>query len=40
MSYNFGLKIVLEWEKEFKKSLRKINRDFKVLDSELNVIRL
>ena len=34
MSENFGLKIGLEGEKEFKKSLADINNSFKVLGSE------
>lgn len=34
MADNFGLKIGVEGEKEFKNSLREINRDFKVLGSE------
>jgi phage-related protein len=35
---NFGLKIGVEGEKEFKNSLREINRDFKVLGSEMKVV--
>lgn len=34
MSENFGLKIGLEGEREFKKSLAEINNSFKVLGSE------
>ena len=34
MSENFGLKIGLEGEREFKKSLADINNSFKVLGSE------
>lgn len=34
MSENFGLKIGLEGEREFKKSLTEINNTFKVLGSE------
>lgn len=34
MSENFGLKIGIEGEKEFKKSLAEINNSFKVLGSE------
>jgi len=35
---NFGLKIGVEGEKEFKNSLREINRDFKVLGSEMKLV--
>ena len=35
MSENFVLKIGLEGEKEFKKSLAEINNSFKVLGSEM-----
>ncbi|MDE8718605.1 hypothetical protein PZH37_16555, partial [[Eubacterium] siraeum] len=35
MSENFGWKIGLEGEKEFKKSLADINNSFKVLGSEM-----
>ena len=35
---DFGLKIGLEGEKEFKNSLREINRDFKVLGSEMKLV--
>ena len=38
MSDNFGLKIGLEGEKEFKKSLAEINNSFKVLGSEMKPI--
>lgn len=38
MSENFGLKIGIEGEKEFKKSLAEINNSFKVLGSEMNLI--
>lgn len=38
MSENFGLKIGLEGEKEFKKSLADINNSFKVLGSELKLV--
>ena len=38
MADNFGLKIGLEGEKEFKNSLRDINRDFKVLGSEMKLV--
>ena len=35
MADDFGLKIGLEGEKEFKKALTEINQTFKVLGSEL-----
>src|SRR6056297_2216067 len=35
---NFGLKIGVEGEKQFKNSLREINRDFKVLGSEMKLV--
>jgi phage-related minor tail protein len=35
---NFGLKIGVEGEKEFKNALRDINRSFKVLGSEMNLV--
>jgi hypothetical protein len=35
MADNFGLKIGVEGEKEFKKALREINQEFKVLGSEM-----
>ena len=38
MSENFGLKIGLDGEKEFKKSLAEINNSFKVLGSEMKPI--
>ncbi|CDC49415.1 putative uncharacterized protein [[Eubacterium] siraeum CAG:80] len=38
MSDNFGLKIGLEGEREFKKSLADINNSFKVLGSELKPV--
>ena len=38
MSENFGLKIGLEGEKEFKKSLAEINNSFKVLGSEMKLV--
>lgn len=38
MASNFGLKIGLEGEKEFRNSLRDINTSFKVLGSEMNLI--
>ncbi|MGO1368508.1 phage tail protein [Senegalia sp. (in: firmicutes)] len=38
MSDNFGFKIGVEGEKEFKNSLRDINRNFKVLKSEMNLV--
>lgn len=38
MSDNFGLKIGLEGEKEFKKSLAEINNSFKVLGSEMKLV--
>ena len=38
MSDNFGLKIGVEGEKEFKNSLRDINRNFKVLGSEMKLV--
>jgi phage-related protein len=38
MADNFGLKIGVEGEKEFKNSLREINRDFKVLGSEMKLV--
>jgi hypothetical protein len=36
MADNFGLKIGVEGEKEFKKALADINQQFKVLGSEMN----
>ena len=38
MSENFGLKIGIEGEKEFKKSLAEINNSFKVLGSEMKLV--
>lgn len=38
MADDFGLKIGLEGEKEFKKALSEINRSFKVLGSEMKVV--
>lgn len=38
MSENFGLKIGLEGEKKFKKSLADINNSFKVLGSEMKPV--
>lgn len=38
MSENFGLKIGLEGEREFKKSLADINNSFKVLGSEMILV--
>lgn len=38
MADNFGLKIGLEGEKEFKKSLAEINQNFKVLGSEMKLV--
>ena len=38
MSDNFGLKIGIEGEKEFKKALREINQDFKVMGSEMKLV--
>ena len=38
MSDNFGLKIGIEGEKEFKNSIREINSSFKVLASEMNLV--
>lgn len=35
MADNFGLKIGVEGEKEFKKALAEINQNFKVLGSEM-----
>ena len=37
MADNFGLKIGLEGEKEFKKALSEINQSFKVLGSEMKL---
>ena len=38
MADNFGLKIGLEVEKEFKKALSEINQSFKVLGSEMKLV--
>ncbi len=38
MSENFGLKMGLEGEREFKKSLAEINNSFKVLGSEMKLV--
>ncbi len=38
MADNFGLKIGVEGEKEFKKALSEINQSFKVLGSEMNLV--
>lgn len=38
MSENFGLKIGLEGENEFKKSLAEINNSFKILGSEMKPV--
>ena len=35
---NFGLKIGVEGEKEFKNALRDINQSFKVLGSEMKLV--
>ena len=37
MADNFGLRIGVEGEKEFKNALSDINRSFKVLGSEMNL---
>ena len=37
MADNFGLKIGLEGEKEFKKALSEINQSFKALGSEMKL---
>ena len=37
MADNFGLKIGIEGEKEFKKALSEINQSFKVLGSEMTM---
>ena len=39
MADNFGLKIGLEGEKEFKKALADINQSFRVLGSEMKVVQ-
>ncbi len=38
MADNFGLKIGIEGEKEFKNALREINQSFKVLGSEMKLV--
>ena len=38
MADNFGLKIGVEGEREFKNALREINQTFKVLGSEMNLV--
>ena len=38
MAEDFGLKIGLEGEKEFKKALAEINQSFKVLGSEMELV--
>ena len=38
MADPFGLKIGLEGEKEFKKSIAEINQEFKVLGSEMKLV--
>ena len=38
MADNFGLKIGIEGEKQFKNALREINQSFKVLGSEMNLV--
>lgn len=38
MADNFGLRIGVEGEKEFKNALRDINRNFKVLGYEMNLV--
>lgn len=40
MADNFGLKIGIDGEKEFKNSLRDINQSFKVLGSEMKLVCL
>lgn len=35
---NFGLKIGIEGEREFKNSIREINSSFKILKSEMNLV--
>ena len=39
MADDFGLKIGLEGEKEFKKALADINQSFKILGSEMKVVQ-
>ena len=38
MADNFGLKIGVEGEREFKKALSDINQSFKVLGSEMQLV--
>src|SRR6056297_3050452 len=38
MADNFGLKLGIEGEREFKNALRDINQSFKVLGSEMNLV--
>ena len=38
MADNFGLKIGIEGEREFKTALRDINQSFKVLGSEMTLV--
>lgn len=38
MADNFGLKIGVEGEKEFKKAIADINQSFKVLGSEMKLV--
>lgn len=38
MADSFGLKLGIEGEKEFKKSLAEINQNFKVLGSEMKLV--
>ena len=38
MADNFGLKLGIEGEKEFKQALKEINANFKVLGSELTLV--
>ena len=38
MADSFGLKLGIEGEKEFKKSLAEINQSFKVLGSEMKLV--
>ena len=35
---NFGLKIGIDGEREFKNSIREINSSFKILKSEMNLV--
>ena len=38
MADNFGLKIGIEGEKQFKNALREINQSFRVLGSEMKLV--